>query len=305
MLDAAEADVSRGRSGATLRLVERTIAILDEIAPCSVRAICYRLFVAGAIPNMSKNSTANVSRILVDARERGEIDWSLIVDETREVESVAAWTDPRELFEAAAKQYRRDRWSEQPTRVEVWSEKGTVRGTLAPVLKLYGVPFRVMHGFASATAVNDIAELSRVDDRPFVALYVGDRDPSGMHMSEVDLPDRIDRYGGEVQIIRVAISEEDSHSHDVPSFDAVTKTGDARHSWYIENYGTRCWELDALSPAILRDRVADAIIDEIDPDLWKRADEIEAAERESLDAYVAGLPSNFRQVRNCDDGGRA
>ncbi len=40
-------------------------------------------------------------------------------------------------------------------------------------------------------------------------------------------------------------------------------------------------------------------------DLWKRADEIEAAERESLDAYVAGLPSNFRQVRNCDDGGRA
>jgi hypothetical protein len=42
-----------------------------------------------------------------------------------------------------------------PDRVEVWSEKGTVRGVLDPVLKEYGVGFRVMHGFGSATSVYD------------------------------------------------------------------------------------------------------------------------------------------------------
>jgi hypothetical protein len=297
--------MSRGRSAATLALVEQTRVNLDEIAPCSVRAVCYRLFVANDIPNMSKNSTANVSRILVEARERGEIDWSQIVDDTRAARQSPSWRDPRQLFESAAHQYRRERWAEQPRRIEVWSEKGTVSGTLEPVLAKYGVVFRVMRGFASATVANNIAALSRTDDRPFIALYVGDRDPSGMYMSEVDLPDRIARYGGNVEIIRVAIAPIDTTSADVPSFKADSKTGDARHRWYVKNYGTRCWELDALSPTILRERVQQAITAHIDHALWRRADEIEAAERASLDAYIAGMPSNFRQVRDCSSNGGA
>ena len=37
---------------------------------------------------------------------------------------------------------------------EVWSEKGTVRGVLAPTLDKYGVGFRPVHGFSSATTVD-------------------------------------------------------------------------------------------------------------------------------------------------------
>jgi hypothetical protein len=36
-----------------------------------------------------------------------------------------------------------------------FSLKGTIRGVLQPVLDEYGVGFRVMHGYGSATAVND------------------------------------------------------------------------------------------------------------------------------------------------------
>lgn len=39
--------------------------------------------------------------------------------------------------------------------------------------------------------------------------FVGDFDPSGLHMSEVDLPRRLERYGGDVRITRVAITESD------------------------------------------------------------------------------------------------
>ena len=74
----------------------------------------------------------------------------------------------------------------------MWSEKGTVRGTLAPVLNKYGVTFRVMHGYGSATALHAIAEASAVSDKPLTVLYVGDWDPSGLHMSEIDLPDRLE-----------------------------------------------------------------------------------------------------------------
>ena len=47
------------------------------------------------------------------------------------------------------------------------SEKGTVRGTLAPVLDTYGMTFRVMHGYGSATAVHDAAEQSTAADKPW------------------------------------------------------------------------------------------------------------------------------------------
>ena len=54
--------------------------------------------------------------------------------------------------------YRRDFWNQQPVRVEVWSEKGTVRGVLQPVLDKYAVGFRVMHGFSGATTIYDVAQ---------------------------------------------------------------------------------------------------------------------------------------------------
>jgi hypothetical protein len=69
-----------------------------------------------------------------------------------------------------------------------------VRGVLAPVLDQYGVGFRVMHGFSGATPIYDIAQDD--DDRLLIAFYVGDYDPSGMCMSEHDLPNRLEKYGG-------------------------------------------------------------------------------------------------------------
>ena len=44
----------------------------------------------------------------------------------------------------------------------MWSEKGTIRGVLKPVLDEYGVGFRVMHGFGSATEVHDVARMTMV-----------------------------------------------------------------------------------------------------------------------------------------------
>ena len=35
--------------------------------------------------------------------------------------------------------------------MEVWSEKGTIRGVLKPVLNQFANGFRAMHGFAVAT----------------------------------------------------------------------------------------------------------------------------------------------------------
>ena len=124
----------RGKALKSLRLIGAAVDILREIQPATVRAVCYRLFTLGLIPDMSKNSTNRVGVQLVYAREQGHIPWAWIVDETREAERIAQWDDPEDYARTVQRSYRRSRWNEQPWRCEIWSEKGTVRGTLAPVL---------------------------------------------------------------------------------------------------------------------------------------------------------------------------
>lgn len=293
----------RGKAQATLELIDTAGRILEEIQPATVRAVCYRLFVEKIIPCVDKVNTSRVSRELVWARENGLIPWDYIVDEARRAERTPSWNNPSGMFDACVNQYRKDYWTEQPEWIEVWSEKGTVRGTLAAVLDEYGVTFRVMRGYGSATALHDIAEMARTSDKTLSVIYVGDCDPSGMHMSDIDLPDRLDRYGAsvvDIEIVRVAITNEDTTEHAaVPWFPAADKTADQRHRWYVENYGTRCWELDALSPVILRQRVDDEILDRLDVDAWNRCIKIEAVERESLTAYLKGYPGISGQVQKC------
>jgi hypothetical protein len=244
----------RGMAAKSLALIDAMYAAAEAAQPITVRGVGYKLFTAGLIPSMAKSEINKVSRLLTIARERGMIPWKWIVDETRELERTPSWADPAEFVRVVSNSYRLDFWKQQPHRVEVWSEKGTVRGVLAPVLDEYGVGFRVMHGYTSATTINDVA--SNFDGRILHALYCGDYDPSGMCMSVRDLPGRLEEYGGEhVVVTRIALVRGDLRS--LPSFPASDKKGDTRYKWFVQNYGDRCWELDAMDPNALRARSRD------------------------------------------------
>jgi len=277
--------VSRGLGKSTLTLIDAAGEILEAIQPTTVRSVAYKLFALGLIPNMGKNAVATVSRALTTAREAGAIPWAWIVDENRAPEYANTWDNADQRIDYAVRNYRRDYWQEQALRLEVWSEKGTVRGVLAPTLDEYGVTFRSMSGFASATVVYSIAEHSIADYRPMLALYVGDHDPSGRYMSDIDLPVRMARYGGAVEIVRVALTESDLV--DLPSFDAATKKADARYRWFVERFGSRCHELDAMDPNDLRARIVQQIRSRLNLPAWERAIEVERAEVDSMRAFHA------------------
>lgn len=291
----------RGRATKSVEMIDAMVDILEEIWPTSVRSVCYQLFNRKLIPDMSKGSTNKVGRLLREAREEGTIPWEYVVDESREAERVAQWDNAEQRIKQAVRNYRRDYWQDQECVVEVWSEKGTVRGTLAPVLNKYGVTFRVMHGFASATVMNDIAEMTQDSDKPLYVLYVGDYDPSGLYMSEVDLPDRLDRYGGEADIERIALTVDDVEDGDLPSFPASDKTGDPRHNWFVTHHGRQCWELDAMNPNDLRERVEEAILDHINQEAWDHALEVEKAEVESIRHITTNWKSILVQASKYSD----
>ena len=137
----------------------------------------------------------------------------------------------------------------------------------------------MVHGFASATVVHDVAEDN--DGRELIVLYVGDWDPSGLCMSEHDLPERLRRYdGGHVVLKRVALTQD--QLIDLPGFPASDKAKDPRYGWFVRTHGRQCWELDALDPNSLRECVRRHIRGYIEPEAWERCKVTEHAEQEIL-----------------------
>lgn len=268
----------RGPGVKTIEIRKAIKEILEQIRPASVRAACYKLFVRQLIESMAKGETNKVGNHLVTLREDGVVPWSWVVDETREIERHECWDNLVDHYNENDADYARDHWQDQPERVIIASEKGTVRGTLQPVLHELKVPLLVGHGYNSATLAHELAQRARKCERPMRVLYVGDHDPSGMHMSEVDLPDRLNRYGGrgKFEIQRVAVKTEEVAT--TLPFSANDNMKNPNRPWYLHMFGEQCAELDAVDPPTLRARVREAVLHYIDTDRWQRSMEREAEE---------------------------
>lgn len=307
----------RGRAATTKDLISTIVDIAATIQPCSVRALAYQLFNRKLIKSMGRECTARVSRLCVIAREEGMLPWSWVVDSTRQEECVATWLDPEAYAWVVQRSYRRNKWETQPKHISVWSEKSTVEGTLRPVLDKYEVPFQVLHGWSGATPIKDAADANLGREQDTLILYVGDYDPSGMGMSEMDLPRRLARYSSNdpsdkeidietarnylgsirLEIRRIALTR--SHVARLgkdTQFPASDKKSDPRHEWFVANHGHYCWELDALSPIELRQCVEDAIVAELDREKWDRCVIVEEAEKKAITDTCSAWKSILQQV---------
>lgn len=99
-------------------------------------------------------------------------------------------------------------------------------------------------------------------------------------MSEVDLPERLTRYGGNAEITRIAITRPDMSA--LPDFSANDKLKNPNRRWYLRIYGERCVELDAMSPNDLRARVRDAVLAHVDREVWGESLERNQDEQDRL-----------------------
>ena len=82
---------------------------------------------------------------------------------------------------------------------------------------------------------------------------------------------------------------------DIERFDLMTlpvKRTDTRAKSFIEKYGDRAVELDALPPNELKQRIRTVIERNIDIDKWERMESIENQERMTLDKFIEHIQSN-------------
>jgi hypothetical protein len=62
--------MGRGVHESTKELIDEAYSILEETQPCSVRAVCYRLFTAGVIDSMENRNVHPVGRWCMRVRTR-------------------------------------------------------------------------------------------------------------------------------------------------------------------------------------------------------------------------------------------
>jgi hypothetical protein len=225
----------------------------------TLRQLYYQFVSRDLIPNR-QSEYKRLGDIINDGRLAGLIDWNAIVDRTRNLRSLSHWTDPAQLVEACAEQFRVDRWATQPNRVEVWIEKDALVGV---------IPFFSCRGYTSQSemwsAAMRLKRYHQAGQVPII-LHFGDHDPSGMDMTR-DITDRLSLFmGRDMDVQRLALNQDQVERYSPPPNPA--KITDSRAKAYIAQFGDESWELDALEPAVLAALIRDTLDTLIDKEAW-------------------------------------
>lgn len=300
------ADAVNGAS--TIKRVRRTRAQMTELRaaihglaeanqPCSDRQIYY--LGIGTLwekdTNGSRRNYNKVVRELGIMREKGELPWGWITDATRYTRIPTMYDSAESALQRTAEHYRRDLWSLQPRRVEVWAESDSISGVIDPITRAYGLGLFSCRGQASKTFAYNSARDYQDSGKPVTVLYVGDWDPSGLAIAR-SLHARLREYSDNWPIAfeRVALVADDVATGQLISH-AVNKDD---KNW--KTYATECrghaldpetaTEVEALAPPVLRRRLEERILDLVeDADRWNATLAAEQSEREILRQMVSAF----------------
>ena len=280
-------------------LVEAISDLLIEYGdqlPLTLRQLFYLLVVRSLVEKTERAYQSLCSDTVARARRAQMLPMDAFRDDGFSAEPPAGWVSAESFLHNVhrwAEDFTLDRQRGQSIKLALWCETQGMAPQLRRVADDYSVPVLSSGGFDSITAKHEQARKLG----GYHVLHIGDYDPSGLHMSMVDAPRRLDRYDGSVDIERIALTDDDAPGGNLPHFEASTKRKDPRYKWFVQNFGHRCWELDAMPPPDLRTRVENEILKRIDIDAWNHAIEIERAETESMSLVMDTYRSICNQGR--------
>ena len=262
----------------TLRLIEEAYAILETHTPMTLRQVYYQLVARHVIDN-KQSEYKRLCNALVKARQEGIIPWAWIEDRVRQPRVVSMWDNLEDFMDTVQHAYRKDVWVNQPQYIEVWLEKDALSGIFYSITREYGVTLVVGRGYNSWSALREAVLRFEKRDKPVCILYFGDFDPSGEDIVRA-LREGLDFFGISPEIEKVALTLDDVIAYDLPP--DFTKKTDTRAAKFIERYGDRAVELDALPLPVLQQRIRQSIEEKLDMRALEEIRAMEEKEREML-----------------------
>lgn len=274
----------------TVDIIAKCNTIIQEKSGfiLSVRQIFYQ----GVAKDWWANRDSMYQRligILRNARMAGMVSWDAIEDRGRALMGHRTFEHPGQAFAALADAnyrdpwtYRMDLWANQDWRPEVWYEKAAVEGIVDQICSELRVDHFATRGHSSVSetwrAGQRFADYIKRGQRP-VIFYLGDRDPTGMHIPE-HIEETLHKFVGQpIMVQRIALNQDQIDKYDMPpnpvKIRADGEYADSRAKVYVDQFGEVSYELDALDPEVMQELIASAIRPFRDPERW---DEMQSEE---------------------------
>lgn len=242
----------------------------------TLRQLYYRLVSQLLIPN-NINSYKRLSRILVKAREQGDVPINCLEDRSRRIlgrgdtgyDSAEEYLRSRiSSLSDSWKGFTMPMWDNQPKGILISLEKDALSRLVSRIANTYSVRTFPTRGYPSFSYVQRMAQyiMTRMTDKETIVLYYGDFDPSGMDI-ERDLTDRLGKYGAKnFTVQRIALTAEQIKQYNLPPM--PVKRSDARAENFMEEHGDSAIELDALDPNTFQIIVRESIVSHIKIRRW-------------------------------------
>lgn len=260
----------------------------------TVRQLYYQFVRRNLIENTERSYNKMIAT-MTKARLAGLISWEAIEDRNRSTTLYSYEESENQVLYGIEYGIRYDYWSRQDHYLEVWVEKDALSGIISKACRKFDVPHMACKGYLSASeawrAGNRFKE-AQERGKNCVLIHLGDHDPSGMDMTR-DNAERLDLftdYAG-VDVQRIALNMDQVEHYNPPPNPA--KITDTRSTGYIERFGAKSWELDALEPEVLDQLIEEKIKSYIDFTVWK---DIKSQEHEARKVLEA-LGDNWRDIR--------
>jgi len=257
----------------------------------TLRQLYYQFVTKNYITN-EERSYKNLGKAISNGRLAGLIDWDAIEDRVRVPKPPNEFQSLESLVEAAFRSFRLPRWKGQEYYAELWVEKDALSGVLEPLAREFHVTMMVNRGYSSQSAMYEAGRRFAEKDNDgyrTVLFYLGDHDPSGEDMVR-DVQDRLQRFGSEVEVKKIALTMAQVNQHNPPPNPA--KMSDSRAKAYVEEHGASSWEVDALPPEVLNDLIRESFEEILDRDKMDEVIAKEESEKKLLREAVKNLRKN-------------
>lgn len=285
-------------------------AYIDEgRQPATIRHYYYKLLSSGALKPISgyENSKDRaykwVSRLLTEARDDGTFPWYAVVDTGRRSKTYY-WHDNLAEYVAseARSGFRLDLWRGQGERVEIIVEKDGLVNMVGRYVERWRIPVRALDGFNSTTRNKELANRYGTG-RNYTLLTIGDYDPSGL-LIPATLKARLKQYGCYPDIRRIALVKADTER--LPAHASIEVDSANPHAKACKwEPGQPGYEIEALTPTQLEQRVLESISPYLDNAAYRAAIELEQAVKSQVatllkqalqgfttQAYQTGIPGS-------------
>jgi hypothetical protein len=227
-----------------------------------------------------------VTEILGILRMNGELDWTAVLDLTRELDEWRMYGSPREARAQLRRNYDEDRWLGQAFYPVLIVEKDTLEPICRPLAGRWQMPFSSSRGYGSLKLQHDVADALRrryaQTNQPAVVLFISDLDPSGLDLQRA-WREALENFGAPVtDFVRIGLTltQVDALANPRLRQGIEVKPSDSRARSYVAEYGGRCWETDILPATTIEQAINEQIRARLDIGAWQRRhEEIERARR--------------------------